>query len=89
MLRYAAGMAGDTKGFRGNREANGWRRTRGARGSLPVFLHIRDGAGKWLRLKANDDLRINPTVISKADLETILGAGRVEFSRQGNGSARG
>jgi DNA polymerase-3 subunit alpha len=60
-----------------------------ARGSLPVFLHIRDGAGKWLRMKVSDDFRVNPTTINKADLETILGAGRVEFSRQGNGTMRG
>ncbi len=60
-----------------------------ARGNLPVFLHIRDGMGKWLRMKAGDDCKVNPTTISKADLETILGPGRVEFSRQGNGAARG
>jgi DNA polymerase-3 subunit alpha len=53
-----------------------------ARGSLPVFLHIRDGQGKWLRMKAGDDLRIDPRTINKTDLEVILGAGRVEFSRQ-------
>jgi DNA polymerase III subunit alpha len=55
-----------------------------SRGNLPVFLHLKDGAGKWLRMKVSDDLRINPTTINKADLETILGVGRVEFSRQGN-----
>jgi hypothetical protein len=60
-----------------------------SRGNLPVFLHVRDGAGKWLRMKVSDDLRINPATISKADLETILGVGRVEFSRQGNGTGRG
>src|ERR1019366_277946 len=38
-----------------------------ARGSLPVFLHIRDGAGKWLRMKVSDDFRVNPTTINKAD----------------------
>jgi DNA polymerase-3 subunit alpha len=59
-----------------------------SRGNLPVFLHIRDGAGKWLRMKASDDLRVNPTTLNKADLETILGAGRAEFSRQGNGALR-
>ncbi len=59
-----------------------------ARGNLPVFLHIRDGAGKWLRMKASDDLRINPTTVNKSDLETILGPGRVEFSRQSNGQTR-
>ncbi len=59
-----------------------------ARGHLPVFLYIRDGSGKWLRMKAGTDWCVNPTTISKADLETILGLGRVEFSRQGNGMAR-
>jgi DNA polymerase-3 subunit alpha len=57
-----------------------------ARGNLPVFLHVRDARGKWLRMKLSDELRIDPTTISKADLETILGQGRVEFSRQGNGT---
>lgn len=59
-----------------------------ARGHLPVFLHIRDGAGKWLRMKAGDDFKINPSTLSKADLETILGPGHAEYSRQGNGAAR-
>jgi DNA polymerase-3 subunit alpha len=59
-----------------------------SRGHLPVFLYIRDGAGKLLRMRAGDEMRINPTTINKADLETILGAGRVEFSRQGNGASR-
>ncbi len=58
-----------------------------ARGNLPVFLHLRDANGKWLRMKLGDDLKINPTTVSRADLETILGVGRVEFSRQGNGRA--
>jgi DNA polymerase-3 subunit alpha len=59
-----------------------------SRGNLPVFLHICDGVGKWLRMKASDDLKVNPTTLNKADLETILGAGRAEFSRQGNGAIR-
>ena len=59
-----------------------------AHGKLPVFLHIRDGAGKWLRMKTSSHLSVNPTTINKADLETILGAGRVEFSRPGNGAPR-
>lgn len=58
-----------------------------SRGNLPVFVHVRDAAGKWLRLRAADDLRVNPTTPAiKADLEVILGIGRVEFSRQGNGT---
>jgi len=56
-----------------------------SRGHIPVFVHLRDGAGKWLRMKAGEELKINPATIVKADLETILGPGCVEFSRQGNG----
>jgi DNA polymerase-3 subunit alpha len=59
-----------------------------SRGNLPVFLHLRDGAGKKALLRASEELKVNPTTINKADLETILGPGRVEFSRQGNGAAR-
>jgi DNA polymerase-3 subunit alpha len=59
-----------------------------SRGTLPVFLHMQDPAGKWLKLKASDQFRVNPATLVKADLETILGPGRVEFSRQGNGNGR-
>jgi DNA polymerase-3 subunit alpha len=61
---------------------------RRARGSLPVFLHIQDGAGKWLKLKSSDEFRVNPDTLVKSDLETILGQGRVQFARQANGSGR-
>jgi DNA polymerase III subunit alpha len=54
-----------------------------APGHVPVFLHVRDAAGKWLRLKAGEHLKINPATLAKADLETLLGDGRVEFARQG------
>lgn len=53
-------------------------------GSCPVFLHIRDAAGKWIKMKTDDKYRINPQTLTKADLETILGAGRVQFSRAGS-----
>jgi hypothetical protein len=59
-----------------------------ARGHLPVFLDLRDGAGKKLLLKVSNDLSINPTNLNKAELEFILGKGHVEFSRQGNGMSR-
>jgi DNA polymerase-3 subunit alpha len=52
-----------------------------APGSCPVFLHVRDGAGKWIKLKVDDKFRINPQTLTKSDLETILGPGRVQFSR--------
>ncbi len=60
-----------------------------ARGAVPVFLHIQDAAGKWLKLKSSEEFRINPDTLVKSDLETILGAGRVQFARQGgNGNGR-
>jgi len=59
-----------------------------SRGNVPVFLHMQDAAGNWLKLKAGDSYRINPATLVKADLETILGPGRVEFSRQSNGNGR-
>jgi DNA polymerase-3 subunit alpha len=52
-----------------------------APGNCPVFLHVRDSAGKWIKMKADDKYRVNPQTIIKADLETILGPGRVMFSR--------
>jgi DNA polymerase III subunit alpha len=61
---------------------------RAPRGGCPVFLYVRDGAGRWLRLKAGDEFKVNPATLVKADLEAIVGAGRVEFSRQGSGNGR-
>jgi DNA polymerase-3 subunit alpha len=56
-------------------------------GSCPVFLSITDRAGRRGLLKAGPEFRINPATLAKAELELILGAGRVEFSRQGNGKS--
>ncbi len=62
---------------------------RRAKGSLPVFLHIDDGTGKWLKLRSSDEFRVNPDTLNRADLDTILGAGRVQFARQAaNGNGR-
>ena len=49
---------------------------------------VKDPAGKWLKLKAGEGFKINPAALVKADLETILGPGRVEYSRQSNGNGR-
>ena len=57
---------------------------RAPRGPCPVFLHVRDGAGRWLKLKTGEEYRINPVTLAKGELEAIVGAGRVEFSRQGS-----
>ena len=60
-----------------------------SRGSIPVFLHIQDAAGNWAKLKGSDEFKINPDTLVKGDLETILGAGRVQFARQAtNGNGR-
>jgi DNA polymerase-3 subunit alpha len=57
-------------------------------GTCPVFLYVRDSAGKVLRLRAGDEFRINPATLVKTDLEMILGEGSIYFSRQANGNGR-
>jgi DNA polymerase-3 subunit alpha len=57
-------------------------------GRCPVFLFVRDSAGKVLKLKTSDDFRIDPNALAKGELEMLLGPGRVHFSRQANGSGR-
>jgi len=58
-------------------------------GNCPVFVYIRDGAGKQARLKAADEFRVNPVPLVKGELEMILGQGRVQFSRHAGGNGRG
>jgi hypothetical protein len=59
-----------------------------SQGSCPVFLCVHDVAGKRALLKAADEFRVNPRTLAKAELETLLGPGRVVFSRQSNGYSR-
>jgi DNA polymerase-3 subunit alpha len=59
-----------------------------SQGYCPVFLCVHDATGKRALLKASEDFRINPRSVAKAELETLLGAGRVVFSRQSNGNGR-
>jgi DNA polymerase-3 subunit alpha len=59
-----------------------------ARGSCPVFLSVRDGAGKRGLLKLGESYRINPATVPVADLETLLGQGAVKFSGPVNGHVR-
>jgi DNA polymerase-3 subunit alpha len=54
-------------------------------GACPVFLHVRDTAGKRALLKVSDDFRIDPQRLASQELETILGPGRVRFSGPANG----
>jgi DNA polymerase-3 subunit alpha len=58
-------------------------------GQCPVFMFLRDGEGKLLKLKAGEEFRINPSSPVKGELEMVLGTGRVHFSRQANGPGRG
>ncbi len=57
-------------------------------GPCPVYLEVRDAAGKRCRLKAGEAFRVNPTTLPTAELEMILGPGRVEFYGQTNGNGR-
>jgi DNA polymerase-3 subunit alpha len=59
-----------------------------ARGSVPVFLCVRDAAGKQMVLKAADAFRVNPATLPRAELEAVLGPGTVHFSRQESGTVR-
>jgi len=59
-----------------------------ARGSCPVFLSVRDGAGRRGVLKLGESYRINPESVPVADLETLLGEGAVKFSGPVNGHSR-
>jgi DNA polymerase-3 subunit alpha len=53
-------------------------------GACPVYVQVRDVGGKRALLKASEEFHINPASLSTADLEMILGPGRVKF-RGANG----
>jgi DNA polymerase-3 subunit alpha len=57
-------------------------------GPCPVYLNIRDPAGKWAQLKTGNDFHVNPNAVPVAELETILGPGHVRFSGPANGNGR-
>jgi DNA polymerase-3 subunit alpha len=57
-------------------------------GSCPVYLEVRDALGRRCRLKLGENYRVNPARLATTDLETIVGAGRVEFYGQANGNGR-
>jgi DNA polymerase-3 subunit alpha len=57
-------------------------------GSCPVYFQITDGGGRKLMLKAGQEFGVNPGTVSAAELEMILGAGRVRFSGGQNGNGR-
>ena len=50
-------------------------------GSCPVYLHVQDAAGKWLKLKASDSFNVKPgSTQVKSELDVLL-PGRVNFAR--------
>ena len=51
------------------------------RGSCPVYLSVRDGNGKQVQLKLNEEFRVNPGALKVEELEMVLGPGAVLFSR--------
>ena len=51
------------------------------RGSCPVYLSVRDGAGKQVQMKLNDEYKVNPALLKLEELEMVLGQGTVIFSR--------
>lgn len=51
------------------------------RGSCPVFLSVRDAAGKQVQMKLNDEYKVNPALLKLEELELVLGQGSVIFSR--------
>ena len=51
------------------------------KGPCPVYLSVRDPAGKQVQLKLNDEFRVNPAALKLEELEMLLGPGSVIFSR--------
>jgi DNA polymerase-3 subunit alpha len=57
-------------------------------GSCPVYFQITDAGGRKLMLKAGQEYGVNPGTVSAAELEMILGTGRVRFTGAQNGNGR-
>jgi DNA polymerase-3 subunit alpha len=51
------------------------------KGGCPVYLSVRDAAGKQVQLKLNDEFKVNPAAVKVEELEMLLGQGAVLFSR--------
>ena len=49
-------------------------------GPCPVYLSIRDTAGKAASLKLNQDFNVNPAAVPVDELEMLLGPGSVLFT---------
>ena len=51
------------------------------RGSTPVFLSVKDGGGKQVKLKLGGGFEVNAANLRAEELELILGPGSVVFTR--------
>jgi DNA polymerase-3 subunit alpha len=51
------------------------------KGGCPVYLSVRDHAGKQVQMKLSEEYRVNPAALKLEELEMVLGAGAVIFSR--------
>jgi DNA polymerase-3 subunit alpha len=58
-------------------------------GSCPVFVQVRDAAGKRTVLKTGAEYHINPATVLSDELELLLGQGRVKFYGPQNGNGNG
>jgi DNA polymerase-3 subunit alpha len=58
---------------------------RRAPGSCPVYLSVRDAAGKRTDLRLGEGYRVNPAGVAAAELERLLGTGCVKFAGPANG----
>ena len=50
------------------------------RGSCPVWLVVRDGAGRLARLKLAADYWVNPATLQMEELDRFLGPGAAVFN---------
>jgi DNA polymerase-3 subunit alpha len=57
-------------------------------GNCPVYVCVRDAAGKKCVLKSGERIRVDATALPTDELELILGPGRVEFHGHLNGNGR-
>jgi DNA polymerase-3 subunit alpha len=58
-------------------------------GECPVYLEVSDSVGKRALLRLGHEYSVNVSRLQRADLEMVLGQGRISFLANGNGNANG
>jgi DNA polymerase III subunit alpha len=51
-----------------------------SQGPCPVFMQVRDGAGRRAHFRLGDDFKVHPAEVKVEELEMLLGPGSVVFS---------